>query len=215
ACEIKAAFVRRSTASIDLVANAICDWKSIRTSAWFVGLRRLSPGEATAVIGLIAPFSMIAPFRLDTGCVGRCFSNVGQNAWLGSFRGPAIDGRRSRFGSQAEALATCPTWPCRDFPTACPMARAKWNRPKCAARRRCVLQRCQHSPVSVAPPPFSHTQLDQIDSLPAELMLCAPFGAGAAHVVQLGPVAIAYVQNQVVNDAGEVGDRLGGLVSKA
>ena len=45
-------------------------------------------------------------------------------------------------------------------------------------------------------------------------MLGAPFRAGATHVVQFGPVAIAYVKNQVVNDAGEVGDGLSGLVGK-
>src|SRR5258705_6992052 len=42
----------------------------------------------------------------------------------------------------------------------------------------------------------------------------APFRAGSTHVVQLGPVAIAYVHNQVVNDAGEVGDGLSRLASK-
>ena len=39
-------------------------------------------------------------------------------------------------------------------------------------------------------------------------MLGAAFRAWAAHVVQLGPVTVAYVHNQVVNDAGEVGDGL-------
>lgn len=47
------------------------------------------------------------------------------------------------------------------------------------------------------------------------LMLGAPFRAGATHVVQLGPVAIAYVHNQVVCDAGELGDCLSRLASKA
>jgi hypothetical protein len=46
------------------------------------------------------------------------------------------------------------------------------------------------------------------------LMLGVPFRAGATHVVQPGPVAIAYVHNQVVSDAGEVGDRLGRLASE-
>src|SRR5262249_48771694 len=64
------------------------------------------------------------------------------------------------------------------------MARAKWNRPKPAARRRYAPQKCQHLPLSVAPRPFSHTQFDQIVSLPALLMPGAPFRAGAAHVVQ-------------------------------
>jgi hypothetical protein len=43
-----------------------------------------------------------------------------------------------------------------------------------------------------------------IESWPG-LMLGAPFRAGATHVVQLGPVAVAHVHDQVVNDAGEVG----------
>jgi hypothetical protein len=46
------------------------------------------------------------------------------------------------------------------------------------------------------------------------LMLGAPFRARATHVVQLGPVAITHVYNQVVNDAGEVGDGLNRLASK-
>jgi hypothetical protein len=46
------------------------------------------------------------------------------------------------------------------------------------------------------------------------LMLSAPFRARATHVVQLGPIAIAYVHNQVVNDAGKVGDCLSRLASK-
>ena len=45
-------------------------------------------------------------------------------------------------------------------------------------------------------------------------MLGTPFRAWATHVVQLGPVAIAHIHNQVVNDAGEVGDRLSRLASK-
>src|ERR1700756_1024533 len=46
------------------------------------------------------------------------------------------------------------------------------------------------------------------------LMLGAPFRAGPTHAVQPGPVAIAYVHNQVVSDAGEVGDCLGRLASE-
>lgn len=38
-------------------------------------------------------------------------------------------------------------------------------------------------------------------------MLGVPFRAWAAHVVRLGPVAIAYVQNKILNDVCEVGDR--------
>ena len=37
------------------------------------------------------------------------------------------------------------------------------------------------------------------------LMLGAPFRTGAAHVMQLGPITIAHVHNQVANDGGEVG----------
>jgi hypothetical protein len=35
--------------SIDRVANAICDWKSIMTRAWFVGVSSLEAGAALAV----------------------------------------------------------------------------------------------------------------------------------------------------------------------
>src|SRR5689334_4996339 len=37
--EIRPALMRSDTASIDLVANAIWDWKSISTSAWSLGVR--------------------------------------------------------------------------------------------------------------------------------------------------------------------------------
>jgi hypothetical protein len=37
-------------------------------------------------------------------------------------------------------------------------------------------------------------------------MLGAPFRAGATHVVHLWPVAVAYVQDQVLNDAGYIRD---------
>ncbi|RXH02793.1 hypothetical protein EAV90_15255 [Bradyrhizobium vignae] len=47
------------------------------------------------------------------------------------------------------------------------------------------------------------------------LMLGAPLRAGAAHVVQLGPVAVANVHDQVTHDAGEVGNGLGRLAGKA
>jgi len=53
----------------------------------------------------------------------------------------------------------------------------------------------------------------RIESWP-RLMLSAPFRTGATHVVQFGPVAIAHVHNQVVNDAGEFGDCLGRLAGK-
>jgi hypothetical protein len=44
--------------------------------------------------------------------------------------------------------------------------------------------------------------------------LGAPFRARATHVVQLGPVAITHIYNQIVNDPGEVGDGLNRLASK-
>jgi phosphoserine phosphatase len=49
---------------------------------------------------------------------------------------------------------------------------------------------------------------------PPTLMLGAPFRAGATHVVQPGSIAVAHVHNQVVNDIGEVGDKLSRLTSK-
>src|SRR5882724_9929660 len=42
----------------------------------------------------------------------------------------------------------------------------------------------------------------------------APFRAGTTHVVQLGPVAVAYVQRQVSNDASKVGDCPDGVAGK-
>ena len=39
-------------------------------------------------------------------------------------------------------------------------------------------------------------------------MLDAPFRAGATHAVHFRPVAVAYVQDQVVSDGGEVSNRL-------
>src|SRR5215510_466936 len=56
ACEISAALVRKFTASIDLVAKDICDWKSIRISAWLLGLSRVFPGVGLAVFGMMAPW---------------------------------------------------------------------------------------------------------------------------------------------------------------
>jgi hypothetical protein len=45
-------------------------------------------------------------------------------------------------------------------------------------------------------------------------MLGVPFRAGATHVVQLGPVAVAYVHNQVVKETGEIEDFLNRLPNK-
>jgi len=45
-------------------------------------------------------------------------------------------------------------------------------------------------------------------------MLGAPLQSSATHAVRFGPVAIAYVQNQVVKYAGEVGDCLSRLPGK-
>src|SRR5215475_14437551 len=44
-----AALLRSMTGSIDLVANAICDWKSIMISVWSAGESRVLPGVALAV----------------------------------------------------------------------------------------------------------------------------------------------------------------------
>ncbi|MCY1310673.1 hypothetical protein D9M70_608910 [compost metagenome] len=44
----KAALLRSSTASIDLVANDICDWKSIMIRVWSLGETRSLPGVAVA-----------------------------------------------------------------------------------------------------------------------------------------------------------------------
>src|SRR6478736_5809850 len=60
---------------------------------------------------------------------------------------------------------------------------------------------------------FAPVARHRVKSQPG-LMLGAPFRAGAAHVVQFGPVAIADVHNQVVDDAGEVGDGLSRLAGK-
>src|SRR5580692_6464050 len=45
----RAALLRRVTASIDLVANAICDWKSSMISVWSRGLNNWRPGIGLAV----------------------------------------------------------------------------------------------------------------------------------------------------------------------
>src|SRR5713226_2845135 len=45
----RAALFRSTTGSIDLVANAICDWKSIRMSVWSVGESNVFPGFGWAV----------------------------------------------------------------------------------------------------------------------------------------------------------------------
>jgi hypothetical protein len=47
-----AALLRRISALIDPVAKAICDWKSMRTSAWSVGESRDVPASGVAVIDI-------------------------------------------------------------------------------------------------------------------------------------------------------------------
>ncbi|VWX53580.1 hypothetical protein NOVOSPHI9U_50218 [Novosphingobium sp. 9U] len=57
-----AALLRSSSGAIDLVAKAICDWKSIRTSAWLVGESSDLPGVGVAVIDMVGfLFSNVAP----------------------------------------------------------------------------------------------------------------------------------------------------------
>src|SRR6516225_9528559 len=45
-------------------------------------------------------------------------------------------------------------------------------------------------------------------------LLRVPFRAGTTHVVQLGPVAVADIEKQVLHDAGKVGDCLDRVVGK-
>src|SRR5580704_2552485 len=45
----RAALLRSTTGSIDLVAKAICDWKSMRMSVWSVGERSVLPGTGLAM----------------------------------------------------------------------------------------------------------------------------------------------------------------------
>jgi hypothetical protein len=45
----RVALLRSTTPSIDSVANAICDWKSIKMSVWSVGDSSVRPGVAIAV----------------------------------------------------------------------------------------------------------------------------------------------------------------------
>src|ERR1700736_3820328 len=52
----RAALLRSVTGSIDLVANAICDWKSIRMSVWSFGESNIFPGAALAVGMVSFPF---------------------------------------------------------------------------------------------------------------------------------------------------------------
>src|SRR5271169_4907644 len=52
--ETRAALLRSMTGSIDLVANAICDWKSMRINAWSVGISNAFPGAGFA-IGMWSP----------------------------------------------------------------------------------------------------------------------------------------------------------------
>ena len=51
-----AALLRRRVPSIDFVAKAICDWKSIKTSAWLRGDRSLELGTGLALIAMGDPF---------------------------------------------------------------------------------------------------------------------------------------------------------------
>src|SRR3954452_11247364 len=50
ALAISAALLRSRVVSIDFVAKAICDWKSIRTSVWSLGDSRVLPGVGVALI---------------------------------------------------------------------------------------------------------------------------------------------------------------------
>src|SRR6202161_2577602 len=56
ALEISAALLRSVTASIDFVAKAIWDWKSIRISVW-------SPGESSSLPGLAVAVGILRSFR--------------------------------------------------------------------------------------------------------------------------------------------------------
>ena len=59
------ALLRRSTASIEWVAKAICDWKSIMISVWSVGVSSWAPGFVAAVgmarLLLIFRWKAVAP----------------------------------------------------------------------------------------------------------------------------------------------------------
>jgi hypothetical protein len=59
-----------------------------------------------------------------------------------------------------------------------------------------------------------HFQSAPLGAVNHPRVMFGPFRARATLLVQLGPVAIAYVHNHVVNDGGEVGDRLIRLASK-
>ena len=56
ALAISPALLRSMIASIDLVAKAICDWKSIITNAWSLGVRSREPGVGLAVRGMVRSF---------------------------------------------------------------------------------------------------------------------------------------------------------------
>src|SRR4028118_363995 len=75
-----AALLRSMTASIDLVANDICDWKSIMIRMWSLGSRRPAPGADVAV-GIVSLLGGVG-FRL-----GHLLA-MGARAWsgLGSHR---------------------------------------------------------------------------------------------------------------------------------
>ena len=77
ACEISAALLRNTTASIDFVANDICDWKSIMINAWSCGVRSLEPGVGLAV-GMVRLLSKggrqgtgrkVSRHRESAGCI--------------------------------------------------------------------------------------------------------------------------------------------------
>src|ERR1700758_2517098 len=79
--EISAAFDRRLTASIDLVANAICDWKSTSIKAWFVGFRRVEPGIGLALIGMLHPLALGRALRMAPPPVALTPSSYGRPAF--------------------------------------------------------------------------------------------------------------------------------------
>jgi len=53
ACATSAALLRSVMASMEWVANAICDWKSIMISVWSCGDNSLAPGLAKAVTDMV------------------------------------------------------------------------------------------------------------------------------------------------------------------
>ena len=59
----RAALLRRFTASMDLVANDICDWKSIMIRVWSLGDNNIPPGAATAFDTGKSPAVMVGTER--------------------------------------------------------------------------------------------------------------------------------------------------------